>query len=141
MVLVIEVAQINLGLQVGLALLLLSGVVLMRRGSFFLHGVFMLVATVLNAVSFFLVMGPSLVGWSSAIVAYPLIKFSVVIVAHASLGSIAEVLAIWLVGSWRLRSGSDYCARKKSLMLVTIVLWLIALLLGVVTYFLEYTSL
>jgi uncharacterized membrane protein YozB (DUF420 family) len=141
MVLGIEVVQINLGLQVGLAFLLLSGIFLKRKGVFFWHGVFMLIATGLNAASFLLVMGPSLLGLGTVIVDYPLNRFSLVTVAHASLGSIAEILAVWIVGSWRLRSETQHCVGKKSFMLVTIVLWLIALFLGVLTYVLKYTSL
>lgn len=141
MVSVIEIAQINVGLQVGLALLLSLGFIFKRRGVFFLHGAFMLIATVLNAVSFLLVMGPSLLGFGRVVVDYPLSKFSMAIVAHASLGSIAEILAIWIVGSWRLRSETHYCIRRKRIMLATAVLWLIALSLGVLIYIFNYTNL
>ena len=128
-------AQINLGLQVFLVFLLLASFVLKKRGRFFLHGGSMLVAVILNAVSFVLVMGPSLRDKRTLIADFPLSRLPMVIVVHAILGSIAEILGIWVVVSWRLRSGTQHCARKRKLMRVTFVLWLIALLLGILAYY------
>jgi uncharacterized membrane protein YozB (DUF420 family) len=141
MVSYLEVAQINLGLQISLLFLLILSYLIKRRGKFFAHGSIMLVAVVLNAVSFLLVMGPSLLSLGETVLARASDKLSVVIIAHASLGALAEVLGIWIVGSWRLRSGTEHCVRTKRLMLATFVVWLAALSLGVLLYTLLYTDL
>ena len=129
-----QIAQINLGLQIFLIILLLLSWTLKKKGKFYAHGSMMSIALVLNAVSFALVMVPSLRNLKDVIANYPLSHFSVIVVVHATLGSIAEILAIWLVSSWRLRSDTQHCASRKKIMLATFVLWMTALLLGILTY-------
>lgn len=134
------IAQINLVVQVFILVFLFAGLILKRRNRFFSHGTIMLVAVVLNAISFFLVMGPSLLGLGQTVREHPSNRLSLVVLGHASFGSAAEVLGIWLVGSWRLRSSVQGCVRKKRIMLVTIVLWLIAILFGILLFTLLYTT-
>lgn len=66
---------------------------------------------------------------------------SLVIFAHAILGVTTMILGLWLVGSWHLQSAIQSCAPKKKVMWVTVVLWLVALLLGVLLYVYLYTNL
>lgn len=66
---------------------------------------------------------------------------SLVIFAHATLGVTTMILGLWLVGSWHLQSSVQNCAAKKKVMRLTVVLWLVALLLGVLLYVYLYTSL
>jgi uncharacterized membrane protein YozB (DUF420 family) len=131
-------SQVNLGLQVVILVLLLSSYLLKRRRRFFLHGSLMLTAVVLNAVGLLLVMGPSLLSLSVDLFAGLSLVASVVVLIHAVLGSVVLILGIWIVGSWRLRSNVQPCVRKKHVMLVTMVLWITALLLGVYVYTLLY---
>jgi uncharacterized membrane protein YozB (DUF420 family) len=134
------IAQINLVVQVAILVSLFAGLILKKRNKFFLHGTAMLVAVVLNAISFFLVMGPSLLSLGQTVEEHALNRLSLAVLGHASFGSAAEVLGIWLVGSWRLRSSVQGCVRKKRIMLVTIVLWLIAILFGILLFTLLYTT-
>jgi len=129
------VAQINLVLQIViLALLSVSMRTLKKKRNYYLHGSTMTIATVLNAFSFTLVMGPSLLNLRELIVDKPLNIISVATMTHAILGAIAEILAVWIVVSWHLRSSTKYCVRKRRIMRVTMVLWLIALFSGILLY-------
>ena len=60
---------------------------------------------------------------------------------HGVLGIAAEVLAVWIVVSWRLRTSIRYCAPKKKTMLLTLILWVAALVLGELLYLYFYTPL
>jgi len=112
----------------------LSGFMFKRRGDFFLHGTAMFVSVILNAVSFFVVMGPSLIGRVQLVEINPLGRLSLAILAHAIVGGAAEVLGLWIVASWHLQSSTQKCVMKKKIMLVTMILWIIAILLGFLLY-------
>jgi uncharacterized membrane protein YozB (DUF420 family) len=131
-------SQLNLVLQMIILVLLWLSYLLKRRGRFFLHGSFVSTAVVLNAVAFLLVMGPSLISLTVDQFASLSLWASAVVLVHAVLGSVVLVLGIWIVGSWRFRSGTVYCAGKKRVMLPTIVAWTIAAALGVYLYLLLY---
>ena len=94
----------------------------------------MLIAVVLNAISIFLVMGPSLLGRLQSIQESPFGSFSVAIVGHAALGSVTELLGVWIVGSWHLQSSTQGCAAKRKIMRFTLVLWITTILLGFLLY-------
>lgn len=134
------IAQINFIVQVAILVSLSAGLILRKKHKLLSHGTAMLVAVVLNAISFFLVMGPSLTSLGRTVEEHPVNRLSLVVLGHASFGSAAEILGVYLVGSWRLRSSFQSCIRKKKVMLVTLVLWLIALFLGILLYILLYTS-
>ena len=128
------VAQINLVFQIIILALLFASLMLKKRRNYFLHGTTMMIAVILNAFSFILVMGPSLLNLGRLVVDKPLNIISMATVTHGILGAIAEILAVWVVVSWRLRSSTRYCIRKRKMMQVTLVVWLIALFLGILLY-------
>lgn len=142
MVSITEIAELNLALQVFLVLLLASSYMIKRRGRFVAHGRMMLIGIILNGISFLLVMGPSLfgrlVGSDAFIVNYPLSKLSLALTAHATFGTVAEILGGWIVASWRLGSNVQKCARNKKAMRATFIFWLVALFLGILIYFYQY---
>jgi uncharacterized membrane protein YozB (DUF420 family) len=131
-------AQTNLVFQIVILVLLFVSLILKKRRSYFLHGSTMMIAAILNAVSFMLVMGPSILNLGQLVVDKPLDIISVATMAHGVLGAVAEFLAVWVVVSWRLRSSTTYCAGRRRAMRVTLVLWLIALFLGIWLYALLY---
>jgi hypothetical protein len=100
----------------------------------------MLIAVVLNAFSFVLVMGPTFLRSGPTLRANPLNRLSLVTLGHAGAGSLAEILGIWVVASWRLRSSTGKCVGKKKVMLAIALLWLTAILLGILLYVLLYTT-
>lgn len=134
------VAQANFIFQILILFTLLLSLVLKTRKKMYLHGSTMLIAFILNTVSIMLVMVPSLYVKSEPISKVPFQTFSIVVLTHVGLGVIAEVLAFWLIVSWRLRP-PQHCVRKGRLMRVTILTWLVALFMGILLYLYLYTSL
>jgi uncharacterized membrane protein YozB (DUF420 family) len=99
------------------------------------HGITMLAAVVLHAVMVFAWMIPifnSLFGSLGAINLADM--FTVIILVHAFTGIASTILGIWLVASWRLQANMKTCFAKKNVMWVTLVLWLIALVIGIYLY-------
>jgi uncharacterized membrane protein YozB (DUF420 family) len=134
------IVQINLVFQFAMLALLGLGMVLKRRKKLFAHGTTMLVALILNTFSFLLVMGPSLLNLEQLLVEQPLDRLSMVTMTHATFGSAAEILGIWVVASWHLQTSIRNCAGKKKLMRVTFLLWGISLIMGVLLYMLLNTA-
>jgi uncharacterized membrane protein YozB (DUF420 family) len=131
-------SQINLAFQIMILVILFVTLALWQKHKNFLHGLTMLIAVVLNIASFLVIMLPSLLSMG-----IPQLSdvVSLVIFAHVTLGVTTMILGLWLVGSWHLQSSVQNCAAKKKVMRLTAVLWLVALLLGVLLYVYLYTSL
>jgi uncharacterized membrane protein YozB (DUF420 family) len=127
-------ATISLILQIVVLVLLFAGVGLKGRKRFRQHGIVMLTAVVLHTIIILAWMVPSfsILSFSGSINLADMIV--VTILVHAFMGIAADLLGIWLVASWRLRADMKTCFAKKSLMRVTITLWLITLFLGIVLY-------
>ena len=126
------IAEINLVLQVVIMAIFVTSYLVKRRGKFLQHGVMMVVGVALSMVSFLLVMGPSLysLGISRSLFGNLPFNTSVTVVLHASFGSVAEILSLWIVVSWRFKLDYQLCAKRKRVMRVTFLLWLTSLLLG-----------
>jgi uncharacterized membrane protein YozB (DUF420 family) len=126
-------ATISLILQIVVLVLLFAGVGLKGRKKFRQHGIVMLTAVVLHTIIILAWMVPSFS--ASVLGSINLADMIVVtILVHAFMGIAADLLGIWLVASWRLRADMKTCFAKKSLMRVTMTLWLITLFLGIVLY-------
>jgi uncharacterized membrane protein YozB (DUF420 family) len=129
------VATASLVIQIVVLILLFGGIWLKRMKKFRQHGITMLTAVVLHTVMILAWMIPSF----SNLFSYPISinlaeMITVTILAHAFTGIAAAILGIWLVASWRLRADIKTCFAKKNAMRVTITLWLIALVLGIILY-------
>ena len=131
--------DINLILQIVMVLIIVIGLIYKNKNKFKIHGGLMGIAVILHVLSLLLVMGPSLyenydfftTGTSELGVQTTWI--------HAIPGAIAMILGIVLVVSWALRSSNiAACSRKKRLMDVTVLLWLISLAFGIATYIVFY---
>ncbi len=128
------IATLNLVLQIATLSIVISGYILKRRMRLIRHGIFMLVAVVLELFSFALVMGPSflsLVG--SGFVQRPILLSTVTIV-HASLGAVTLVTGIWIAGSWHLQTSIDNCKKRKGVMRYLFVIWILTLIFGIILY-------
>jgi uncharacterized membrane protein YozB (DUF420 family) len=126
--------QANVAFQVVILVMLFASIAFKLKRRFFLHGATVLIALVLNTVSFLLVMLPSLMNKEIFRTQSVFTPFYSVTLTHAALGAIAEILAVWLVASWHLQSSSRNCVRKRKVMDMTLVLWILALLLGILLY-------
>ena len=130
------IATLNLVLQIATLSIVISGYILKRKMQLIRHGTFMLVAVVLELLSFGLVMGPSflsLVG--SGFLQRPILLATVTIV-HAILGAVTLVTGIWIAGSWHLQTSIDKCKKRKGIMRYLFALWIVTVIIGIILYML-----
>ena len=129
-------SQANLIILVAvLSLLIILSIFLQRRKKFVWHGNTMMVVVMIATLLTIAHMGPSFV----RVVAETLKGFNVVAllgVVHGVMGLVAISLGIWLVGKWALGESSEtrFCAPKKKLMWEILIVWIIALGLGIAYY-------
>lgn len=133
-------SDVNLLLQIAIFVVLLVGFSLAKsKRSFMKHGVTMLTALVLHTVLIFGVMVPSLLSMEAGPLAGLSSSLALSTIPHAVLGSIVEVLAIYLVGTFLLSRGDvKSCFKNKRPMQVTMMLWFLEIILGVYIYVLLY---
>ena len=129
------VATVSLVFQLAVLGLLLTGFELKRKTRFRHHGLVMLVALVAHLTVILAVMVPSFVlALVPITLENPTSVIGVLAPIHAAAGSIAAVLGVWVVGSWRLRRSLEFCAPKRKVMRATFIMWLVSLSLGVLFY-------
>jgi uncharacterized membrane protein YozB (DUF420 family) len=133
----VQIGQVNLGLQIGILALIWIAYFIRKRRKYFIHGTLMLVGIILNVISFLLVMGPSLLSFD-IIRTQPLHEYSLITLTHSAIGSIALILGVIVVASWHLQSSTKNCVKMKKVMKPTIILWTIALVLGIALYIILY---
>ena len=133
--------DINLILQIVSFLILVAGLVYKNKKKFRMHGISMGVAVVLHVISFLAVMGPVFFGHVGIYVDYLSETEIQTTWIHAISGAAAMILGILLVGLWALKPANmAACSKRKRLMDLTFLLWLISLVFGIVTYMLVYNS-
>jgi uncharacterized membrane protein YozB (DUF420 family) len=114
--------------------LILCGLWLKARKKFRQHGTVMLIAVVLHAAMILAWMIPRLNLFISPGSLDLADIITVIIFVHTFMGIMTTILGIWLVVAWRLKADVKPCFAKKRYMLVTITLWLTALVLGIILY-------
>ncbi|MCW4051866.1 MAG: DUF420 domain-containing protein [Candidatus Bathyarchaeota archaeon] len=134
------IADLNLVLQISILMLLIAGVVIARlRRKFNRHGVLMGIALALNTMSIVIVMLPSILSFSGLFA--NLSTPAVIVVTHAVLGVLVEVLGILLVANWiAQRVNIKSCVGRRNLMRVTLLLWFLELVVGIYVYVMLYVS-
>lgn len=126
--------------QLAIFVLLIVGYDLKRKLKFRLHGAVMASATLLHIALILGIMIPSLVYAviPEYIVPSPLKLVSIVGLIHAVTGSAAIALGVWLVSAWRFSKSFQGCFNRKKWMLVTLTIWLVALVFGVILFAIFY---
>jgi uncharacterized membrane protein YozB (DUF420 family) len=115
--------------------LLLSAIFLKSQKKYRQHGTVMLSAVVLHIISIVIVMVPSLGAFFSMPGSVNFTNTLVIVtLVHVSAGVLAVLCGIWLVSSWHLKTDLQTCFKKKLIMDATFVLWLLAIILGIVLY-------
>ena len=131
--------DINLILQIVTFVIIVVGLVYKSKNKFKIHGALMGIAVILHVLSFLTVMGPLFFLYFREFtnyISYPEIQTTWI---HAIPGAIAMIMGIMLVELWALHpSNIALCSRRKRLMDVTVLLWLISLIFGIATYILLY---
>jgi len=132
-------ADANLVFQIVIFLFLAVGFLMAKaKRSFQNHGLIMGVAVGLHTVAILIVMVPSLAA-SRGLFADLFASLTLVVLSHAIIGSLVEVLGIYLVGTWAAnRKNEQACYKRKTAMRATVMLWLVELIIGVYTYILLY---
>jgi len=133
-------SDLNLLLQIALFVILLVGFLLAKyKRSFRNHGVTMLAALVLHTILIFGVMLPSLLSLKAGLLANLSSTLALSTIPHAILGTIVEVFAIYLVGTFLFNHGDvKSCFKNKRRMQLTLILWFLEVILGIYIYFLLY---
>jgi uncharacterized membrane protein YozB (DUF420 family) len=136
------VAQVNLAFQTAVFVLVVVGFLFIRKHKNKAHAQIMLATVVLNIVSFMAVMAPNFRNLSSAVTG----ATSTFAMVHASVGALAMLLSVWVIGIWlmsplivvsvRMRC---YSALNKKLMLAVVSFWFASLFLGFLLYAILYS--
>ena len=133
------ITDINLLIQIIAFALILVGLGYKTKGKTRNHGFVMGVAVVLHLLSFLLAMGPSFLDGFEFFTTDTSYVGVQAMWVHAVAGAIALVLGIVIVIAWIVRvSDIAACTRRKRLMNVTVLLWLISLTFGIATYLIFY---
>jgi uncharacterized membrane protein YozB (DUF420 family) len=128
-------STISLGIQLIVLGLLISGYLVKRQKKYRQHGMIMLSALVLHIITVLLVMIPSFgVFFSDVSMVSFADALAIATLIHVSAGLLAALLGIWIVGSWHLQASVATCFRKKRFMDLTVSLWFLAILLGIILY-------
>jgi uncharacterized membrane protein YozB (DUF420 family) len=127
-------SDFNLIFQVVIAAFLVLALLAIARRKYRIHGAIMGCCIVLNTISIFAIMVPSLKSLDGLINGLST-RLSLLVVTHAIFGSAVEILGILLVVAWVFNGTRvDNCFRRKHLMTATIILWILELVLGVYVY-------
>jgi hypothetical protein len=130
------IVSASLIIQVVVLFLVLYGYRLSRRLKFRQHGVVMATAVFVQIAAVFAIMVPSFVlaVFPHYIVAHTAELTSIVSLFHEVTGALAFALGVWFVGSWRFRKNFKGCFNRRKPMVVTIVIWVAALIFGIALY-------
>lgn len=134
------ITDINLLIQIISFLVLLISIVYKVKGKIKFHGYLMGFAVILHFITFIVAMGPSFSdGLDFFTTATDLIGVQAMWI-HALTGGIALILGIFLVLVWIINlSNVAGCVKRKRIMDITVVLWALSLIFGIVTYLSFYT--
>jgi len=130
------VADINLLVQIALAVILVVAAVQARNRRYDSHRNLMRIAVVANAVAIVAVMNPSFFRVLPFAVRNASAPGPTVMWPHALLGAVAEMMGAYLVVRLGLEPAS--APRLRRWMALTLVLWLAALAVGLVLYYVWY---
>jgi uncharacterized membrane protein YozB (DUF420 family) len=130
--------DLNLLVQITIAVVLVVSMILKFKNDYMKHGATMGIAIALNTTSVLLVMVPSLLS-KQTLLEDLTTRFALATISHAILGSITEILGIYLLAKWILnRHDVKTCFKNKRIMQVTIFLWAVELITGVYVYTMLY---
>jgi uncharacterized membrane protein YozB (DUF420 family) len=127
------IATISLLVQATAFIILIDGYAKKKRSQYRQHGIRMLISLILHISSVFTVMIPSffVIAVDPTNLNNMLISLTMI---HATFGTIAAILGVYIVASWRLKQSLNYCQPKKKIMRYTLICWLTALTAGFIMY-------
>lgn len=130
--------DLNLLIQIIIFAVLVTSLIFKFKKNYMKHGATMGIAIALNTVSVLLVMVPSLLS-QQGLFENLTTSFALATISHAILGSLAEILGIYLLATWIFhRHDVKTCFKNKRIMRATTFLWLVELIVGVYIYAMLY---
>lgn len=135
---IVLIATLSLIVQIVTLSIVVSGYIMKRKLRFIQHGKLMLIAVIMQFISFLLIMGPAFFIIVENGFAQKPILLSTVTIIHASLGGITLATGIWITGSWHLQTSIVNCVKKRKIMRYLIITWILALTMGITLYMLTY---
>ncbi len=135
------ITDLNLMVQIVSFLLLLISMLYKIKGKIKLHGYLMGLAVLLHFITFIVAMGPSFFGEMEYFSTATDFLGVQAMWIHAIPGGVALILGIYLVMAWVFNlSNLAGCSKRKRIMDITILLWGLSLIFGIVTYLSFYSS-
>jgi uncharacterized membrane protein YozB (DUF420 family) len=132
-------ADINIIFQILTVVLIIVAIVYKSRKRFQTHGKLMGIAIILHLISFIIIMGPVFFRDFEGFVTYTSYLEVQTMWIHVIPGIIAIILGTTIVILWALNPNNiAACSKRKRIMDITTILWLVSLLFGIATYMLFY---
>ena len=132
--------DINLILQVVMFVVIGISLFYKNKQKFKIHGQTMGIALVLHIITFLAVMLPSFSDAYSYFTEYTSDLGVQTMWIHAVPGALTMILGLFLVLTWALHPNKvAKCSKRKRIMDVTVVLWLVSLMFGIASYIVFYT--
>jgi hypothetical protein len=136
-------AQIDLVLQGIVLVLLVSSIVVMRLKKIKAHASLMLTAVILNLAAFSVIMAPAFTAIALGIGGI----ISGTAILHVAIGSLTILISLWVLGTWIAPSLFEQNAKlrcygkfNKRLMLTVTILWIVAVIAGILLFLMVYTT-
>lgn len=136
-------SNINLAVQLAMGLMLFVGMLLARRKRFRAHGICQATVVILNLIPIFYYMLPAFTrGVLPGVPAKLGDSYYAVSTAHAALGTIAELLGLYiiLVAGTKLLPQALRFKNWKRWMRTELIIWWLVIGLGVGTYYVWYVA-
>ena len=137
------VHETNIAILFFILAVFLTSLVFKWKKRYFIHGTLMLVAAISYLPPFLLFMNFIASKYTVTEVMDALFANSLTLsmfAIHTLLGVLSGLLAIWILGSWRLRP-TQFCTKNKKKMRYTAILWISSHILGILLYALLNTNL
>lgn len=132
-------ADLNLLAQIVLLVVLIVGRVQAKKRQLVAHHTWMTAMVVANAVLIIAVMNPAFFRLLPSALSDPGSTQTIAIWAHASLGAAAELIGVYAVLSMRMDVPESWRIRNvKWFMRIAFLLWALALVVGIVLYWVQY---
>lgn len=130
---------LNLITQIITMIILFLSLYYKNKKNYKTHAITMTIAVVLHLLTFILVMGPIFFEFLSFYQTETGLTYVQTTWIHAIPGAIALVLGIVLILIWAFNTSNiEKCFKRKRIMDITLILWIISLIFGIITYALIY---
>ena len=131
--------DLTLIFQIIVLFILLLGLKYKMDKKFRKHGIAMSIGVVLHVISILAIMIPSMINFSDLLIT-EISSIPIIITwIHAILGLLSVIIGVFLVVEWRFRAPPKMtCVKRKPLMTPLLIMWILALILGIIIYIYAY---